>query len=701
MSLNDILGSAQSGLLAAQAALKTVSSNVANVGTPGYAREQVGLSTRVVAGQTSGVIAGEPARVADRFLENSVYRRAGDVGRAQAESGYLDRLQALLGAPGGEGGIAARIDAVSSAATALTGLANSPESMAAFVSSVQDAVTSLQQLGQDSTQLKADVESEVGYTVGRINDLLAQIHDLNGTVMQLQGQGRSTAGAADQRMQALQELSGLIAVTVHDQPDGRITLDSADGAVLLDRKLRTLDYAMPGEGVAQDAYPPIAIRFADASGAPGALTGEQLAGAASGGKLGGLVNLRDHVLPDFGDRMGLLFGGMAEALNAASNAATAMPPPASLQGRATGLVGTDRLGFTGQARFAVTDAKGTLVAATTVDFDALGAGATVNDAVTAINAGLGGAGSVALDARGVLTFSASGTGSATGVAIGQGTPPADRAGSGFAQFFGLNDIISSPDSALVASGLSASDPHGFAAGQTATLLLRDGAGKPLAQATLAPAAGGTMGDLVTQLNASDIGRYGRFALDARGRFTFTALPGQAGATLSIPSDSTDRAGTGRSFTALSGLTGTWAGLGAAAVRRELVGEPTRLPLAQLQPDVAVGSRALGSGDTSGALALVDALAARRDFAGHGTGSLESYTAGLMGGIGTTASTAAGRLTVAQARMTDAVNRRDGFSGVNLDEELAQMVVLQNSYSAAARVLTVTSQMYDTLLAMTQ
>lgn len=699
MSLNDILGSAQSGLLAAQAALKTVSSNVANVGTPGYAREQVGLSTRVVAGQTSGVIAGEPARVADRFLENSVYRRAGDVGRAQAESDYLDRLQALLGAPGGEGGIAARIDAVSSAATALTGLANSPESMGAFVSSVQDAVTSLQQLGQDSAQLKADVESEVGYTVGRINDLLAQIHDLNGTVMQLQGQGRSTAGAADQRMQALQELSGLIAVTVHDQPDGRITLDSADGAVLLDRKLRQLDYAMPGEGVAQGSYPPIAIRFAGASGAPGAPTGEQLAGAASGGKLGGLVNLRDHVLPDFGDRMGLLFGGMAEALNAASNAATAMPPPASLQGRATGLVGTDRLGFTGQAQFAVTDAKGTVLASTTVDFDALGAGATVDDAVTAINAGLGGAGSVALDARGVLTFSASGTG--TGVAIGQGTPPADRAGNGFSQFFGLNDIISSPDSALVASGFSASDPHGFAAGQTASLLLRDAAGKPLAQATLAPAAGGTMGDLVNQLNASDIGRYGRFALDARGRFTFTALPGQAGATLSIPSDSTDRAGTGRSFTALSGLTGDWAGLGAAAVRRELVGDGTRLPLALLQPGVAVGSRALGGGDTGGALALVDALAARRDFAGHGTGSLESYTAGLMGGIGTTASTAAGRLSVAQARMTDAVNRRDGFSGVNLDEELAQMVVLQNSYSAAARVLTVTSQMYDTLLAMTQ
>ena len=46
-----------------------------------------------------------------------------------------------------------------------------------------------------------------------------------------------------------------------------------------------------------------------------------------------------------------------------------------------------------------------------------------------------------------------------------------------------------------------------------------------------------------------------------------------------------------------------------------------------------------------------------------------------------------------------MNRRDSFSGVNLDEELSQMVVLQNSYSAAARVMTTANQMYDTLLDM--
>ena len=115
MSLNEILGSAMSGLNAAQAGLRVASNNVANVGTPGYARERVSLSTGVTAGRVSGVVVGEPSRVADRFLEATVYCRAGDMGRAEVTASYLDRLQSLLGAPGAESGLPARLDAIAPA----------------------------------------------------------------------------------------------------------------------------------------------------------------------------------------------------------------------------------------------------------------------------------------------------------------------------------------------------------------------------------------------------------------------------------------------------------------------------------------------------------------------------------------------------------------------------------------------------------
>jgi flagellar hook-associated protein 1 len=698
MSIVDILSSARSGLSAAQAALGTVSNNIANVGTAGYARERVNLSTGVVQGRVSGVVVGEPTRVADQFLEDTVYRRSGDAGRYEAESSYLDRLQALLGQPGAEGGIPARIDAIAASAIAMTGLSNSPQTVGAFTSNVQDTLNSLQTLSQDSGQLQTDVETEVGFTVDKINGLLVRIHDLNGTVSRLGGLGRSTSGASDQRMQAIEELAGLVSVTVRHQPDGRVTLDSADGTVLLDKRLRQLDYPMPGQGVSQSSYPEISVHFADDQGTIGADTGQVLGGAASGGALGGLINMRDNIIPQFQDKLGKLFGGLAETLNSATNASTAVPPPASLSGRATGLVGADRLGFAGTAQFAVTSKTGTLIASTTVDFDALGPAATINDAVAAINAGLGGNATASLSANGTLTFQ---TGLANaGVSIGQGNPnPSDRAGVGFSQFFGLNDLIVSEDSPLVPAGFMASDPHGFGGGETAHLDLRDSTGRIIASADMTGSTGSTIGDLVNELNASPIGQFGTFALDDRGRFAFTPVATVSGASISIPSDSTNRFGTERSFTQLSGLSGAWSGLAKAEVRKDIAGDAVRLPIATLQSGVAVGARALGSGDVSGASRMVDALNTAKSIAGAGSQTVARYTSNVMGSIGTAASLATSRMEDASARKSDAVNRRDSFSGVNLDEELAQMVVLQNSYSAAARVLTTASQMYDTLIEM--
>lgn len=697
MSLNHILGSAVSGLAAAQAGLRSVSNNIANVGVAGYARERVNLTTGVVSGQIAGVVVGEPSRVADRFLEANVYRRAGDYGRADVTAGYLDRLQSLLGEPGAPSGLPARLDAISSSAVAMTGSQSSAQTVAVFTSDVQDAIDSMQQLQTDVTGLRGDVESEVGYSVDKINSLLERIHDLNGTVATATGLGKNVGGAADQRMNAIEELSSLISVNVREQPDGRVSIETANGAVLLDKKLRQLSYPHTEFGASQPTYPNIEIRFAEDSGAMGAATGEKLDSAAVGGKLGGLLDLRDRALPAFSEQMGVLFSGLSEALNAVSNAGSTVPPPASLDGRQTGLIGSDRLGFTGAATFAVTKADGTLVAKTSVDFGAMPAGATIDDMVAAINAGLGGAATASFT-DGKLSIAASGAGNGVVVAQNEANPSA-RAGIGVSQFFGLNDMVRSDTSPLVPSGFTTGDAHGFATGETAQIVLRDVTGRALTSYTLTPTAGETVGDLVSELNASPLGDFGDFTLDDRGRMRFEPTGSLAGAVLSVPSDSTDRYGSGMGFTAMLGLTGASSGLGSAQVRPEVLASPGKLPLARFQETAAVGAKALGAGDTRGATAFVEKLGGAIDLGKDGVTTLERFSGQLLGRTGLEASQAEDNLLDAAARRDDAVNRRDSFSGVNIDEELAQMVVLQNSYSAAARVISTASEMYDTLLNM--
>jgi flagellar hook-associated protein 1 FlgK len=696
MSLNEILNSAMSGLSASQAGLRSVSNNIANVGTPGYAREKVALSTGVSGGRVSGVIVGEPSRVADKFLENAVYQRGGAAGRSEVVASYLDRLQSLLGAPDSSAGLAARLSALSSSAAQITSLQGSTQSVALFTGNVTDTIDTLNQLQKDVSGLRADVETEVGYTVDRVNVLLRQIHDLNSEVARLDGLGRSSSGPADLRVSALEELSGLIDITVREQPDGRVTIDTASGQVLLDKRLRQLSYPS-GAGASQNSYPPIDIRFAADSGVMGASTGERIDSSSVGGKLGGLLDMRDRALPQFSEQLGTLFSGLAQSLNAVSNAGTTLPPPNSLTGEANGLIGADRLGFTGKAVFAVTAADGTLISKATIDFDALGPAATVDDAVAAINTGLSPAATASF-VDGVLSIKA--TNSNQGVAIAQDpNAPSDRAGVGFSQFFGLNNLIRSDASALTPSGFTASDPHGFGAGETTQIALRDATGKLLASYTMTGSVGPTFGDLMTELNGSPLSAFGSFALDAKGRVQFTPTGSSAGSTISIPSDSTSRHGTGLSFSALSGLSGAASGLGTAEVRPDIAAKSTNLPLAQLQLNVAVGSKAIGAGDLSGATAFLDQLAKSFDFGKDGSATIETFASRLLGGAGTEASLAQTGYAGAAARFDDAVNRRDSYAGVNVDEELAQMVVLQNSYSASARVMTTASEMYDTLLQM--
>ena len=696
MSLNQILNSAMSGLSASQSGMATVSNNIANVNTVGYARQKPALSTGVAGGKVNGVVVGEPSRVADKFLENAVYQRAGNAGRTEATSNYLDRLQSLLGSTDSKSGIAARLTAITTSVSQIASLQGSAQSIALFTGNVSDTIQGINQLQKDVSNLQADVESEVSDTVDRANVLLKKIHDLNSEVARLQGLGKSVSGPADERMSALEELSGMMDVTVREQSDGRVTIDTASGQVLLDKRLRQLSYPS-GAAASQATYPAIDIRFASDNGVMGASTGEKIDSTAVGGKLGGLLDIRDRALPNFSEQLGQLFSGLAETLNKVANEGTTMPPPQSLTGAPNGLIGTDRLGFTGKATFAVVAKDGTLVSKTTIDFDALGPTATVDDAVAAINAGLAPDGSASFT-DGVLSIGTAS--SANGIAIAQDpTTPSSRGGVGFSQFFGLNNMIRSDTSALTPPGFSASDPHGFGPGETAQIVLRDPTGKVLKEYTLTGSTGSTWGDLVSELNASPLSAYGSFALDDKGRVQFNSNSASAGSTISIPSDSTNRAGTGLSFSALSGLTGGASGLGSAEVPAGILADPTKLPLALLQLNAAVGEKAIGSGDIRNVSGFVDALSAAADFGKDGSSTIGNFANRLLGSAGSQASLAQTNYKDASSRLGDALDRRDSFSGVNVDEELAQMVVLQNSYSAAARVMTTASDMYDTLLGM--
>lgn len=81
-----------------------------------------------------------------------------------------------------------------------------------------------------------------------------------------------------------------------------------------------------------------------------------------------------------------------------------------------------------------------------------------------------------------------------------------------------------------------------------------------------------------------------------------------------------------------------------------------------------------------------------------TGADANYNAMIVG-LGVQATTTSTRLTAQSVTSTNVDASREGVSGVNLDEEMTNMLQFQHGYSAAAKLVTTISDMLDTVINM--
>lgn len=694
MPLGDILGTALSGLGASQAGLRAVANNIANAQSVGYARAKVEYAARVSGPVAGGVEAQEVQRVADRFLEAATTAAVGDASGARARAAYLTRVSELLGEPGRDAGLGGRLDALQAAAIDLASLARTGEGREAVVGRVGEVLEEVSRVARDIEGARADASDEASRSLDRINRLLLRIRDLNEEVVRSVALGRSVSGPADARAAAVAELASEIGLVSREAADGRLILETKGGQVLLDRRARQLE---PVAAALGSATSDIAIAIVDPLTDLPLATTERFDAVGAGGAIGALTELRDRTLPGFGEELKLLGIGVATALNAASADATAVPPPAVVTGVNTGLAAADALRATGQLVVAALGSDGRVVGRTVIDLASV---ATIGDLAAAISAGLGGSGQADfIDGRLTLRAGAGAAGVAVAEMPGQ---PAMRAEVPLARSLGLNAVIDGRAGALTPSGLQATDLHRVGPGEAMRLVLRDSSGRAVTAATVEPAAvGATIGDVVAALNAGSLATQGAFALTPDGRVAFTPSAAFAGARIEVVADTTDRAGTGAALTDILDLgQGRASGvIGDLAISAAVRADPRRLPIGRLDPGAAIGSQGVPRADASAAARYLDALTGALPAGVNAAPGLDRLSARVLGSIGASAGAAKDVSVDAEARAEQAQRRRDAFSGVSIDEEMAQMVILQNAYAASARVLSIAREMSETLLTM--
>ncbi len=283
----------------------------------------------------------------------------------------------------------------------------------------------------------------------------------------------------------------------------------------------------------------------------------------------------------------------------------------------------------------------------------------------------------------------------------------------FALNKGHNDNVAWPQpNALSGTRVDLSDFAAASRSGTATIAVIDSSdGSTLHAFEVDIAAAANEGALITQIN-TDLGAFGTAALGTDGQLEITLANASHGLAISEGDSSitvTDAAGRNRDygFSHYFGLNDFFVLDGPLAtdlvVHPDLVSDPARIGTAKLDVTTPPLTATLGGvGDNRGARGLFDALDANYDVIARGglpakNIDFGSYAAEIIAITASNANQAENQARVDQA-LSDAVNfRNDAATSVNMDEELASLMTLQQAYSVAARLISTVNEMLDELV----
>lgn len=292
MSLSSTLQNALTGLGAAARSAQVVSNNVSNATTEGYSRQEVVLSPKVVGGRGAGVQIDGIARAVDETLLREHRLANASIGAAEVTSKFQSDALTLIGEPQEAGSLNSQVVEFEAA---LLEASSRPESDARL-SAVFSAATALADKLNTATDgiqvLRQDADAAIASEVNRLNNTLAQIHDLNEQILRAQGTDRDYPSLLDNRDRLINDISDLIPIRKLDRANDTVALYTLTGTLLVDIE--------PAEFEFQTTTP----ITADMTLASGALSGLVLNGQSlttsgengqiAGGRLAELFAVRDE-----------------------------------------------------------------------------------------------------------------------------------------------------------------------------------------------------------------------------------------------------------------------------------------------------------------------------------------------------------------------------------------------------------------------
>lgn len=374
MTLGLSLNNALSGLKANQQAISVLSHNISNANTEGYSRQVLDQSALYVNGIGSGVRVDDIVRKVDKYLQRAVQTQGSALGRSDVVNSYFERINVVLGAPGGTTTLDEYVTGFFTAVQSLSETPDRTSSRSNLVNSASALSSVLSNTAYDLNDLRFEADREIRQSVDTINGLLDKLNKLNVALGTSGALGNSQAGLLDERDLALRELASYMDISTSFRNDGTVNVITGDGDALVDGNKRILRYAaaQSADNFIKDnalaalqlvqVDPVTGTQIGAATDLISAGTAGNITSRLTGGKLEGLRMMRDEVLPAMLSQMDQLAANLRDAVNTIHNDGSGFPAATELTGTRS-VAASQTSSWTGMVRIAVLNKDGSPISA--------------------------------------------------------------------------------------------------------------------------------------------------------------------------------------------------------------------------------------------------------------------------------------------------------------------------------------------------
>ncbi|HWU43735.1 MAG TPA: flagellar hook-associated protein FlgK [Bdellovibrio sp.] len=289
--ISAMMDTGKRSLMNSQTSLQTVGHNIANKSTEGFSRQRVELLSNVPIGEGGlqigmGARAGVVTRVNNPWLEKQIQKEGTSMGYEDSRADAMGRVEQIYNEQNNKG----LNQYVTDFFNGFRELANNPESLASRTMVRESAVGVVKDFARVTTQLhgvQQDLDGQIKTTVEEVNQITKEIASLNEKIQTIEVQKTPANDERDRRDLLLKKLGEKIDITWAEGRDSMVTVTAGHTAILVSGTSSSDLKAQP-----TNEHDRMEVFF-QGTGAPANITSQ-----ISGGRIGGALEVRDHVIED-------------------------------------------------------------------------------------------------------------------------------------------------------------------------------------------------------------------------------------------------------------------------------------------------------------------------------------------------------------------------------------------------------------------